>query len=412
MLIVVGGGPAGFFAAVAAREAAPGLPVVLLEKGGQVLRKVRVSGGGRCNVTHACFEPRLLAANYPRGGRELIGPFHAFGPRQTIAWFEERGVPLKTEADGRVFPVSDSALDIVGCLTGCAERAGVTVRLRTAVAGLAPGPDGGLRVLLGDGQALAARRVVLASGGGAGEEGGAGALAADLGHTLVPAVPSLFTFTSDDPRLEGLAGVACRRAVVRVAGEGLPRRLPEHEGPLLVTHWGLSGPAVLGLSSRCAPELHAAGYRFTLVVDWCPDLSRDDLAAWFADRAAAHGARSAGADPPGGLPKRLWAALIAGAEVPPERRWAEIGRRGLERLVEALKAGRFPVRGMSPFKEEFVTCGGVSLREVDFKTMESRVRPGLHLAGETLDIDGLTGGFNFQAAWTTGWLAGRAAARA
>ncbi len=398
MHIVIGGGPAGFFAAISARREDPATPVVLLEQGAEVLRKVRVSGGGRCNVTHACFDPRELMAHYPRGARELRGPFHHFGPAETVAWFTDEGVALKTEDDGRMFPVSDSSATIVDALTAAARRAGVEVRLRSAVGALRREGDG-FACELADGALLRASGVVLATGGRTSAGAGPGGydLAAGLGHTIVEPIPSLFTFKCRAPLLEGLAGVA---AEVRVAAAEL-----EAAGPLLITHKGVSGPAVLRLSAWGARALHGLGYAFELTVDWLP--GSGDAESVLQQRIRSHGKRGIAGDNPTALPARLWAALVRTSGIPEQGRWADLGREPRQRLAAALKATVLPVAGQTPFKEEFVTCGGVALGEVDFRNMASRVCPGLHLAGEVLDVDGITGGFNFQNCWTTGWLAGR-----
>ena len=401
MHIVIGGGPAGFFAAITARRGDPSTPVLLLEQGAEVLRKVRVSGGGRCNVTHACFDPRELVAHYPRGARELRGPFHHFGPAETVAWFADLGVALKTEDDGRMFPVTDDSATIVAALTDAADRAGVEVRTRCAVGALRR-DAGGFACDLADGQVLRAERVVLATGGRTSTGAGPGGydLARSLGHTIVEPIPSLFTFKCQAPLLAGLAGVATG---VRVAAAGL-----DATGPLLITHKGVSGPAVLRLSAWGARALHGLGYSFDLTVDWLPDLG--DADALLQQRIRTHGKRGIAGDNPTHLPARLWAALVREAGIAEQARWADLGREPRQRLAAALKATILPIAGQTPFKEEFVTCGGIALGEVDFRTMASRVCPGLHLAGEVLDIDGITGGFNFQNCWTTGWLAGRGTA--
>lgn len=398
--MIVGGGAAGFFAAVACKEANPAARVTVLEGSASPLSKVRVSGGGRCNVTHDQADPALLVGYYPRGGRALRGPFTRFGPRETMAWFAARGVPLKTEADGRVFPTTDDSRTVIDCLTGAARRSGVEVRARAPVTALEP--DGrAFAVRLKDGAALPADRVLLATGGApAGYR-----MAAALGHTVVPPVPSLFTFEVDDPRLRGLAGVSVPAARVRLDGAR-----GAHEGPLLVTHWGLSGPAVLRASAWDARLLHCSGYRLGLTVDWLPDLREDEVREALLAAKRDDPRRTVVAAGPLGLPQRLWRSLAAAAGAAEGLRWADASKSLVTALTREVHAGRYQVSGKGVFKEEFVTCGGVSLKEVDFATMESRVRPGLHLAGEVLDVDGVTGGFNFQAAWTTGWLAGRAMA--
>jgi predicted Rossmann fold flavoprotein len=406
MLIIIGGGPAGYFGAIRARALAPAQTVVLLEKSGQVLRKVAVSGGGRCNVTHACDDPAELAARYPRGGRELRGPFHAFGPAQTVAWFAARGVELKTEADGRMFPVTDSSATIVNCLRETAHISGVEVRTRLGAAALMARSDGGLTVALTDGSLLDADAVLLASGGQT--SGGLGGydMAAGLGHTIVPPVPSLFTFKIDNPVLADLAGVAVPRAEVKVSGA---KRLSE-TGPVLVTHWGLSGPAVLRLSALGARHLHDCGYTCEIAVNWCPDLSAAQVDERLQHETRANGRQQIGGSGPFGLPRRLWQSLASAAGIADDLRWADLGRGPRQALAQRVSQSTFRVSGQATNKEEFVTCGGVALKEVDFRTMASRVCPGLYLAGEVLDIDGITGGFNFQSCWTTGWLAGGAMA--
>lgn len=354
---VVGGGAAGFMAAITAAEA--GADVTLIEKSRQFLAKVKISGGGRCNVTHACFDPREFATRYPRGSRELIGPLSRFGARETVEWFAARGVKLKTEADGRMFPVTDNSQTIVDCLIESAKAAGV--KLVTGQT-LDHFPEG---------------RLLLATGGYRGGD--------VFGHTIEPPVPSLFTFHVAG--WSDLAGIAVENVAVSAAG------LNQH-GALLITHTGLSGPAILRLSAWGARELQALDYRFPLTVKWC-DVDCDRM-------RREHGAKLIANTPL--LPARLWERLA------PETRWSKLTGAEQKAFEQRLTSTTFQVTGKSPNKEEFVTCGGVRLSEVNFKTMESKLRPGLFFAGELLDIDGITGGFNFQAAWTTGWIAGRALA--
>jgi predicted Rossmann fold flavoprotein len=416
-ILIVGGGAAGFFAAIQAAETAPQARVCLYEATAHPLAKVRVSGGGRCNVTHACPEPRELVKRYPRGGRELLGPFTRFGPRDTIAWFEARGVALKTEADGRMFPVTDDSATIIAALRTAADAAGVKLFTSMGVRTITrtqcnplgdiadETPAGGFDVTFTDDSAARFDRVLIATGGNKGSAGQAIAMA--LGHTIEPPVPSLFTFHIADPRLVGLEGLSVPAAATSVPGTKLADR-----GPLLVTHWGLSGPAVLKLSAWGARELAARDYRFPLVVSWTGDTPArafEAIAAW----RDANPRKQVATINPFALPARLWERLIAATPgLSPEAQWAGVSKDHLQKLAAQVAASTFAVEGKSLNKEEFVTCGGVRLREVDFKTMESRVCPGLHFAGEVLDIDGITGGFNFQAAWTTGWLAGRAMAGA
>ncbi len=404
-IVIVGGGAAGFFLAITAAEAAPGREVVLLEAGRYLLTKVRVSGGGRCNVTHACFEPRELATRYPRGGRALIGAFHRFQPRDTIAWFEARGVRLKTEADGRMFPVTDTSVTIVDCLLHAAEAAGVQVRTGVGVKAATPQPGGGFRLALSDGSELAAARLGVATGGG--RTAAATRWIEALGHTTEPPVPSLFTFHVDVPWLRELPGVAVDPAEVWVAGTKLRER-----GPVLVTHWGVSGPAILRLSAWGARALAAENYTFELRVNWLPGRTPDAVAAELLARRDSQPGKTVANAPLAGLPGRFWEALVRETGIGSDVRWTTLRREHALALAERLTRTVLPVAGKSLNKEEFVTCGGVRLGEVDFKTMESRVQPGLFFAGEVLDIDGVTGGFNFQAAWTTAWIAGQAVAAA
>jgi len=402
-IAVVGGGAAGFFGALAAAEAAPGCRIVILEKARGVLAKVRISGGGRCNVTHACYEPAELVRHYPRGRRELLGPFHAFGPRETVAWFAERGVRLKTEADGRMFPTTDRSASVIDALTRAAQAAGVAVRTREGLCGLAP-VAGGFALELGGGRRLRARRVLLATGGL--KPGPLMGLLEGLGHRIAPLAPSLFTFNAEDARIAGLAGVS----VDPVATAVPQARKLSSGGPLLITHWGLSGPAVLKLSAWGARELHGLGYRFGCRVNWLPGHTAAGAGEALRGEKAGQARRRVRGAACFGLPGRLWDRLGEAAGIPPERTWSHLTRGELDALAGQLTASEFAVDGKSTNKEEFVTCGGVRLKEVAFRTLESRLVPGLHFAGEVLDIDAVTGGFNFQAAWTTGRLAGLAMA--
>lgn len=401
--VVVGGGAAGFFAAIACAEAAPGCEVLLLERGTQFLAKVRISGGGRCNVTHHCFEPRELVTRYPRGSRELLGPFQRFQPRDTVAWFAARGVELKTEPDGRMFPVTDDSQTIVDCLLLAARQAGVQLRTQCGVAGVKRRVGGGFHLELTNGERLDCAQLLLATGGS--RTATQGALAVALGHTLEPPVPSLFTFEIRGPLLDGLAGISVEAVELGVPGTTLRER-----GPLLVTHTGVSGPAVLRLSAWGARWCAEANYQFPLRVNWLPHLNPEALAAEFQARRQAQGAKSLANLPIAPLPARLWERLVQAAGVAREQRWAALSRPAQAALIRQLLGTELSVAGKTLNRDEFVTCGGVRLREVNFKTMESRLCPGLFFAGEVLDIDGVTGGFNFQAAWTTGWIAGRAMA--
>ena len=399
--VIVGGGAAGFFGAIACAEASK-RPVVLLEKSPQFLSKVRISGGGRCNVTHSCFEPRDLSARFPRGQRELIGLFQRFQARDTVEWFEGRGVGLKTETDGRMFPTTDSSQTIIDCLTREAQKVGVQSFINCGVDSVKRAPSG-FELTLAGSQKITCDRLLLATGGV--RTPALGRLAAKLGHTLEPSVPSLFTFHVDLPWLRELSGVAVE-AAVSVPGTDL-----KEQCPMLITHWGLSGPAILRLSAWGARTLHERNYVFPLHVNWVPKLNEQTLSSQLQANRNSTPARLLVNSPVAPLPSRLWEKLVLAAGIAPDTRWSGLSRTAQHGLVQQLLRTEFQVTGKSLNKDEFVTCGGVRLKEVDLKTMQSRICQGLFFAGELLDIDGITGGFNFQAAWTTGWIAGRAMAQ-
>lgn len=404
---VLGGGAAGFFGAIACAEANPDTPVVLLEKTGKLLAKVRVSGGGRCNVTHACDTPAQLVAHYPRGSKQLKAAFQQFGVAETIAWFAQRGVGLKTEADGRMFPTTDSSETIARALEDAAHKAGVRIITQASVEAVRPLPQGGFELAVSGagsrsvGPALRVSRLLIATGGNP-KSAHYDWLRA-LGHAIAEPVPSLFTFNVPHSPLSELMGVSVPHARVTLAGEKL-----FYEGPLLVTHWGVSGPAVLKLSAWGARRLHELGYVGTALVNWIPGHTEDTLRPWLQQFRQENGRKTVGSNPQFNLPQRLWRNLTEQAGIAPATRWSDLPAKAQNRLLELLLRTPLAVRGKTTYKEEFVTCGGIALDEVDLKTMQSRHIPGLHFAGEVLDIDGITGGFNFQAAWTTGFLAGQA----
>jgi hypothetical protein len=402
-VVIAGAGAAGFFAALACAEANPAATVQIFERSPEILAKVRVSGGGRCNVTHACFDPAELIKNYPRGGRELLGPFHHFQPQDTVEWFEQRGVRLKTEEDGRMFPVTDSSQTIIDCLTREAARLNVRVRTGCGVAEVLK-KDKALNVFLTEDGTVECDCLLLATGGSRGVKGHG--LAESLGHTLSPPVPSLFTFHVEDARLHALAGISTPNARVKITGTPL-----DESGPLLITHWGLSGPCILRASAWGARLLAERDYKFNLQIQWLADYDHKRVANIIQDARLHFSRKYVTSWSPMGIPHRLWERLVAAADINPDITWNTLSKQGAEALARELCAGEYKVTGKSMYKEEFVTCGGVALKEVDFRTMQSRVCPGLYLAGEVLDIDAITGGFNFQAAWTTGWLAGQAMAR-
>lgn len=401
---VIGGGAAGFFGAIAFGEAHPGSRIVIIEKTNAVLGKVKISGGGRCNVTHACCEPKAFTKHYPRGEKSLIGPFHRWGAAETIDWFAEKGVELKTEGDGRMFPTTDQSTTIIECLLDAATAAGVEIYYRCDADTLFAREDG-WRVCFLEGADITAKAVLLASGG---VRNGAGArLTEHLGHGVIPAAPSLFTFKIRDPRLMDLSGVSAPAVKASI-----PELSLETQGPCLITHWGLSGPAVLKLSALGARALADRDYRFDVSINWL-NLSREEVEASLqGEREASPKKRVRSGVRSIELPNRLWAQLVDFAEISNETTWSNLSKKDRLDLVEQLVASKFTVDGKSMNKEEFVTAGGINLREVNFKTMESKLVPRLYFAGEVLDIDGLTGGFNFQAAWTTGRIAGESAAAA
>lgn len=390
---IIGGGAAGFFAAITCAEASPGNEVHIFERGKTVLEKVRISGGGRCNVTHHCFDTRELVKNYPRGSRELIGPFSRFGPEDTVQWFSDRGVLLKTESDGRMFPVTDSSQTIIDCLSRAAHNAGVKVHTSSRIEKIRP-QDGRWQL---DNQIF--DQVMIA----AGSSTFMWEVLAGLGHTIIPPVPSLFTFNTKDTRLRDLSGVSVQRARLSVPGTRLTS-----EGPLLITHWGLSGPAVLRLSAWGAREFREMDYKFQLEIQFSADAESFD--AWFGYHRQHSGKKTIASHAQEGMPARLWQRLTEAGGIDMQKRWADLDKISGQQLYEQLTEARFQITGKSTNKDEFVTAGGVSLKEINFNTFESRVCPGLFLAGEILDIDAITGGFNFQAAWTGGYLAGMAMA--
>ena len=406
-VVVAGGGPAGFLAAITAAEAAPGHSVLVLEATPEPLHKVLISGGGRCNVTHACWETRALVGHYPRGGKALLGPFSRFAPAEAVAWFAERGLELVQEDDGRLFPRSNRSSSVVACLRHAAEEAGVTLRTGAALQSASPGAEGGFLLRLRSGEELACRRLVLATG----SHPSGHRLARSLGHGLVPPVPSLFTLRLRDTPLTSLAGLVVDPVDLELQIDGPSPRRFRQRGPLLITHWGVSGPALLRLTAYAARDLRQSGDRATLRVDWSGGRGEAELQACFARQRLEQARRQLGsARPWPELSRRLWALLLQEQGLDPQLRWADLGKGPQQALIRALRDSRLAVAGRGPFGEEFVTAGGVPLAEVNTATMESRLRPGLYLVGELLDVDGITGGFNFQHCWTSGWLAGMAAA--
>lgn len=396
-LIVIGGGAAGFFAALRAKELDSSCKVLLIEKSSHLLNKVRISGGGRCNVTHACFDPVQLTRNYPRGNKALIGPFTRFQPRDTIDWYQARGVELKTEEDGRIFPVTDSSQTIIDCLLREAAKLKVEICLKKQIENINRNEETGHFTLELADSSLECARLILATGSS--PQGWA--FAQKLGHTIQPPVPSLFTFNVPNSPLLDLLGVVANPVEIQIAEGAFIQK-----GPLLLTHWGFSGPAALKLSAWAARWLFEKQYQVSLQINWVPEIKREAVLNTLRDLRKDSANIQIGNTSPFNLPKKLWKRLLELSQIDLQKRMGEINNEMLERITARLTSDTYQVNGKTTNKEEFVTCGGITLAEVNFKTMESKVCPNLYFAGEVLDIDGVTGGFNFQNAWTTGWIAG------
>jgi predicted Rossmann fold flavoprotein len=395
-IIILGGGAAGFFAALAAKDANPEARVSLFEKSAALLSKVRISGGGRCNVTHACFDSRQLVLNYPRGNKELIGPFTRFQPRDTIQWFTSRNVELKTESDGRLFPVTDQSSTIIDCLLNEAKKLKVEIVLRQRIKEIQKNGDKFLLTSQND-EKFECDCLLLASG----SQPDGHAFAKNFGHSIIDPVPSLFTLNVPNSPLHDLAGISVPEAAIKLVGTPI-----EQSGPLLITHWGFSGPAALKLSAWGARIFHQHHYKMPISIDWLPHIKREEVLRQLHKIRAECPSQSIGSKPLFQLPKNLWKRLVALSDIEEAKKFAGLGNDAFNKLADRLKSGIYQVDGKTTHKEEFVTCGGVALDEVNFKTMESRLCKGLYFAGEILDIDAVTGGFNFQNAWTTGWIAG------
>ena len=395
-IIIIGGGAAGFFTAINAAEKTPHLKIAILERGKEVLTKVKISGGGRCNVTHAEFLPKELTQNYPRGEKELLGPFHTFMTGDTIAWFEKRGVELKIEEDGRMFPTSNSSQTIIDCFLSETKRLGVEVLLSQPVKEIQK--NEGRYILTTSTDTFSAEKIVVTTG----SNPKIWKLLKDLGHSIVPAVPSLFTFNIKDSRIADLPGLSTNASVKVLDKNG--KTVLESDGPLLITHWGMSGPAILKLSAWGARILEPIKYNFTIEVNWLNTLTEEDVLDSLKNLKILQGKQTIYKYAQFELPKRLWQSIVKAAGIAETLTWAEATRENFQNLANQLTAAIFEVNGKSTFKEEFVTAGGVDLKEVNFKTFESRVCKNLFFAGEVLDIDAITGGFNFQNAWTSGYI--------
>ena len=391
-IIIVGGGAAGFFTAINIAEKNKHLKIAILERGKEVLSKVRISGGGRCNVTHACFVPNDLVKFYPRGEKELRGPFHQFCSGDTIEWFENHGVALKIEEDGRMFPESNSSQTIIDCFTDNVHKLGIQVLTGQSVQSLFKTEE--FWKVETNKETFACKKIIIS----AGSNPKVWEMLSELGHSIIPPVPSLFTFNIKDPRIKDLMGLSAF-ASVKVKGSKLSA-----SGPLLITHWGMSGPGILRLSAWGARELADKNYQFALLVNWLNDVDLEDAVDVLKNLKEEYTKKTIIKKSPFEFPNRLWESLVLASGISEETKWADLSKKQINQLAEQLTNGVFQVNGKSTFKEEFVTAGGVDLKEINFKTMESKLLPNLYLAGEVLNIDAITGGFNFQNAWTGGFI--------
>ncbi len=399
-LIVIGGGAAGFFCAVNAARLNPALEVIILERSNKLLSKVSISGGGRCNVTHACYSIADMVKKYPRGAAFLKKAFHHFFTNDTVAWFAERGVKLKTEADGRMFPVTDSSQTIIDCLMKEANKYGVEILMNKEVKELLK-MDNKWSLVFKDGKLMETDFICMASGGYPKKVQYDWVIRS--GHHIEEPVPSLFTFNMPGNNITALMGVSVEKVTVKIVGSKLVE-----EGPLLITHWGMSGPAVLKLSAWGARELAKCGWQFSIMVNWVPAFNENSLREKFQKIRFELAPQKIINRNPFSLPNRLWEYLLKQSGVKEELRWADLPAAAQNKLIKNLCATEYAVHGKTTFKEEFVTAGGVQLNEIDFNTMQSKKHPGLFFAGEIINVDGVTGGFNFQNAWTTGWIAAKA----
>jgi len=400
-LIVIGGGAAGFFCAVNAARQDASLKVTIIEKSSKLLSKVKVSGGGRCNVTHECFDIAELVKKYPRGKNFLKKAFHQFNPKDTIPWFEDRGVKLKAEPDGRMFPVTNTSQTIMDCLIHEANKFGVDVMMNAEVRSIQYDKNiHQFKFRLSDQRELTSDFCCIAAGGF--PKASQFDWLTQLGHTIESPVPSLFTFNIPGNAITELMGVSVEKATIKVAGTKL-----EETGPVLITHWGLSGPATLRTSAWGARELADKQYNFNILVNWLSDYTEQSLREDWHDMRNRFASQKIYGKNPFGLPNRLWNYFLQQSEINETKRWADATAKEQNKLIQLLTAAQFQVKGKTTFKEEFVTCGGIKLAEVDANTMQSRIIPGLFFAGEVLDVDGITGGFNFQHAWTSGWIAAK-----
>ena len=404
-LVVIGGGASGFFCAVNAARLNPELRVIILEKSSKLLSKVKISGGGRCNVTHACFEIPEMAGSYPRGGNFVKKTFHNFFTRDTIKWFEDRGVKLKAESDGRMFPVSDSSQSIIDCLLSESNNLGIEIHLQSEVREIQRSATGeGFILKVNDTSEIGADAVCIASGGY--PKFSQFEWIIKTGHQVESPVPSLFSFNMPGNSIRELMGISVELATVKIVSEKI-----KTEGPLLITHWGMSGPAILKLSAWAARELAAKNYSFSIIVNWLPLFNENKLAEELKRLRSEWSSSKIGNKNPFNLPRRLWEYLLIQSGINSELRWQDTSFSQLTKLAINICAGEFKVEGKTTYKEEFVTAGGIKLPEINHTTMESKLIPNLFFAGEVMDVDGITGGYNFQHAWTSGWIAGASIAK-
>lgn len=397
---IIGGGAAGFFGALAVAEANPQYEVIIFEKAKQVLSKVRISGGGRCNVTHACFTPSELTRFYPRGHKELLGPFHRFQPKDTINWFEKRGVLLKTEEDGRMFPISDNSETIIQCFLSEMKRLKVKLEVESSIEKIENQAEGFLLKRRNKAD-IFCDKLLLATG----SSNKLWEIVQEMGHTIEPPVPSLFTFHIDNFSLIDLAGLSVNGVKASLENSALTQM-----GPILITHWGFSGPAILKLSAWGARFLHDCQYKAKLKINWLPQQKHHEIKELLQEGKKVFNAKLIGNENPFNLPKNIWKKFTIDC-VPSEKKWIALSNAEIEKICQKLQNDTYVINGKSTNKDEFVTCGGIKLEEVNFKTMESNLIPHLYFAGEVLNIDGVTGGFNFQNAWTTSWIAAQAMAK-
>ena len=391
-IIIVGGGAAGFFTAINIVEKNPKLKVAILERGKTVLEKVRISGGGRCNVTHACFEPNELVKFYPRGEKELRGPFHQFCTGDTIEWFERNGVELKIEADGRMFPVSNSSQTIIDCFVQATQKLGISVLTSQSVQSIFK-KDNFWKIETQSENYLT-EKLILATG----SNPKIWEMLQNFGHAIISPVPSLFTFNIKDSRIKELSGVSAQVSV-KVKDTKL-----SSNGPLLITHWGMSGPAILKLSAWGARILSDKNYQFTIFINWLNDVDAEDCEKILKDLKLENAKKAVSKKSPFALTNRLWESLVLASGIEVETKWADLSKNQLQNLIVQLTNCSFQVNGKSTFKEEFVTAGGIDLKEINFKTMQSKFHENLYFAGEIMNIDAVTGGYNFQNAWTSGFI--------